>query len=285
MTNPVDVVGSQPLSFTNTNGEQMVVPLSALEFSGGQPQLKTTWATAVPLLAGSETVINKLAQALAAAGALTPPPTPPPAPALAFTAAHTGPETNGITVGATTTPGTGGPLTTQITITATETDTWSGLGSGDNAAQTIGVDKLPTATGDPHAGTGLIVVVSGSQGPGIAAASKGTLQQGKTADLLESDGQTKVCTIAPRADYTGTAPLNYTVAPDASGMTFAVTASYDSGAGSPITVLTLSSLPAPVAYLVTASAPPTGAVVPANNSSVQLSGGATGIAAAGLLYA
>lgn len=283
MTTPVDLVGSQPISFTNTNGDQMVIPLSALEFSGGQPLLKTAWANAVPALLASQATINALAQALAAVGELTPPPTPPPAPALAFTATRTGPETNGVTVSASTQPGSGGPLTTEITIKATETDTWSGLSNGADAAHAMGTDAAP--------GTGLLVVkqnsFSSNAGLSIPTASNGKLQAGQTADLLESDNTTKVCTIQPRADYTGTAGLKYTVTPDAAGQSFTITATYDSstepGGTNTITLLTLSSLPAPVTYLVKASAPPTGAVVPADGS-VQLSGGASGIAATGLLY-
>ncbi|MGO9155487.1 hypothetical protein [Mycobacterium sp.] len=287
MAASVDVVGPSPIGFTNSNGDQKVIPLSALEFNGSQIALKTAWQT--PLSSTTDqTILLKLAQALATAGVLTPPPAPPPAPALGFTAARTGLETNNINVTATT-AGTGGPLAIQITLTATEADTWSSLGSGANAAKVIGVDKPTGKPGDPAVGTGLIVVVQGSAGPGIPVASSGTLQKGQTADLLESDGKTKVCTIAARADYQGAAGLKYTVVLDSSGQSFTITAKYDSskekGGTTAITVLTLSKLPDPLAYLVSVSVPPTGALVPANNSSVQLSGGAPGIAATGLLYA
>jgi hypothetical protein len=46
---------------------------------------------------------------------------------------------------------------------------------------------------------------------------------------------------------------------------------------------TLGDLAAPVGYLLTCSAPPSGAALP-SDSSVQLSGGADGLAANGLLY-
>jgi hypothetical protein len=46
---------------------------------------------------------------------------------------------------------------------------------------------------------------------------------------------------------------------------------------------TLDALAGPVAYLVTAAAPPAGAALP-KDGSVQLSGGGVGQAANGLLY-
>jgi hypothetical protein len=281
MTTPVDVVGSSPISFTNSNGEQKVIPLQAFEFNGSQLGLKTKWQA--PLSLSDQTILLALAQALATAGVLTPPPAPPPAPALAFTAKRLGQATNGITVTATTTPGTGGPLTTQITIKATETDTWSGLQDGTAAAKAMGTD--------PAAAAGFIVVVDKSVNTNAGlpvAVTDGTVQAGKTANILDKASNT-VFSIQPRADYAGTAGLSYTVTPDPSGQSFTVTATYDSskeqGGTTAITQQNLSSLPDPVAYLVSASAPPTGAMVPANNSSVQLSGGAPGIAATGLLYA
>jgi hypothetical protein len=73
----------------------------------------------------------------------------------------------------------------------------------------------------------------------------------------------------------------------ASGATFTVTATYDStkesGTQAPITLQTLGDLAKPVGYLVKATAPPSGAVLP-SDSSVHLSGGAPGLAASGLLY-
>jgi len=281
-----DVVGPGPISFTNTNGDQMIIPLSALEFSDGKLQLKNDWKT-VPALLTSQATITNLAQALTAVGQLTPPPTLPPAPALALTAARTGPETNNIIV-TTTTTGAGDPLTAEITVTAKEKDAWPGLTNGADAAQAMGTDAAP--------GTGLLVVKQGSftAGPGappsVAQATQGKLKPGDHADLKDS-GNNTVCTILPRADYAGNAGLQYTVHPDAAGHSFSITATYDSsseqGGTTAITLQDISNLKSklkPVAYLVTASAPPTGAMVPADGFA-QFSGGATGIAATGLLYA
>jgi hypothetical protein len=74
---------------------------------------------------------------------------------------------------------------------------------------------------------------------------------------------------------------------DGSGNTFTLTATYDStketGTQDPVTLQTLANLPTQVAFLVKASAPPVGAMVP-KDGSVRLSGGAHGVAANGLLY-
>lgn len=290
---PVDVVGSTPIAFTNKEGAQKFVPLSALQLTGSRIGVKSNPVDWASLFDANETSrLLAVAQAKVAAGELTTPPSPPPAPALAFTATHTGPETNGITVTVSTTPGTGGPLTTQIAVTATETDTWSGLTDGNAAAQAVGVDKPTGKAGDPSAATGLIAVVQGSvvtAGVGIpVVVPSTTLQAGKPPVDIVDKSKNKVFSIKPRADYAGNGGLSFSVTPDPSGSTFRITAAYDSskekgGKGS-ITLQTLSGLPAPVAYLVTPSAPPTGALVPADNGSVNLSGGAPGIAAIGLLY-
>jgi hypothetical protein len=283
---PVDVIGSSPISFTNSEGAQKVVPLSALQFSGSDLTLKSAWTS---LFDPSETTtLVAVAKARAAAGELMPPPTPPPAPAIAFTAARTGPETNNITV-TVAAEHDKPPLTAKITVTVTETDTYAGLATGDAAAHVIGVDAAPGKDGDPRAGTGLVVIKKTSTGASTKVPkehSSGVLTKATGVDLKDADDKT-VCTLLPRTDYKGTGGLSYAVTIDGSGKTFTITATYDStkesGTQNPITVQTLNALADPVAYLVTASAPPTGAAVPADGS-LQLSGGADGLAANGLLY-
>jgi hypothetical protein len=112
------------------------------------------------------------------------------------------------------------------------------------------------------------------------------LKKSTGVDLKDADSKV-VCTLLPYKDYAGTGGLSYAVTVDSSAKTFTVTATYDSsketGTQDPITIQTLDDLAAPVANLVTASAPPSGAAVPADGT-VQLSGGAPGVAANGLLY-
>jgi hypothetical protein len=210
---------------------------------------------------------------------------PPPAPALALTAAHAGSEGNGITV--TLSVEKDVPvLEAEITISVVEVDSWAGLADGDAAAFKIGVDAPTGKEGDPPGATGLIAVKTGSTGASKkpAAASSGVLKKATDVDLKDDDGKL-VCKITPRADYVGKDGLSYEVTRQ--GATFTVKAKYDStkeaGAQDPVTLLTLNKLAAPVAYAVSVGAPPGGAALPAD-SSAQLSGGAAGLAAAGLLY-
>lgn len=280
---PVDVIGSTPVSFTNAEGAQKVVPLSALQFNGSDLQVRSAWSASFD---PSETItLLAMARARAAAGELNPPPTPPPMPALAFTASRTGPETNNIVVTVAAEDDTA-PLEAEITVTATETDSYPGLASGEAAALAIGVDAPTGVAGEPVAGSGLVVVKKSSTGASAkpAVASTGVLKKATGVDLKDADGKV-VCTLLPRADYTGTGGLSYAVT--VSGATFTVSASYDStletGTQAPITLQTLGSLPAQVSYLVSCAAPPSGAALPAD-SSVKLTGGAVGLAANGLLY-
>jgi hypothetical protein len=277
------VVGSTPISFTNSEGAQRVVPLSAFQFSGSDIQLDSAWTT---LFDANETqTLLTLVKARAAIGELTPPPVAPKTPAVSLTAAHTGTESNGIVVAASAEQDKP-VLTAKITMTVTETDSYPSLPTGDDAAMSIGVDAPSGNQGDPPVGTGLVVVKQGSTGASTkpAVASSGVLTKATGVDLKDSDNKV-VLTLLPRPDYTGKGGLSYAVTTD--GTTFTVTATYDStkeiGTQDPVTLQTLGDLAAPVAYLVTASAPPAGAALP-TNSSVQLSGGGVGQAANGLLY-
>jgi hypothetical protein len=285
-TATADVIGSTPLSFPDATGGQLVVPLSALEFSGSDLRIKTGWKAAFDN--GEQERLLTAAKSRAATGELAPPPVPPPAAALALVAAHAGAEGNGITV-AVEVEKDAPALKAEITLSAVEVDTWAGLANGDAAADAIGVDAPTGLPGDPPGATGLIAVKKGSTGattkPPVAKAD--VLKKSTDVELKDEDDKI-VCIIKPRADYTGKDGLSYAVTRQ--GASFTITATYDSaeeaGAQGPVTLLslgTLGTVAAPVAYLVKVSAPPRGAALPAD-SSVQLSGGAAGLAAGGLLY-
>lgn len=282
-TDTVDVIGSTPLSFTNAQGGQSVVPLSALQFSGSEITIKTAWTAAFD--ASEQVTLLALAKAKAAVGELSPPPVPPPTPALGFTAKHLGPEGNAITVTSVTEKGKP-TLTSTIALAVVQTNSFSGLADGSAAAHKLGVNTPTGTPGDPPAGTGLVVVKQGSTGAStkVPVASTAVLVKNTGVNLKDSDDKT-VCTVQPRADYVGKGGLSYAVT--VQGATFTITATYDSakedGVQAPVTLLTLGDLAAPVAYLVSASAPPRGAALPAD-SSTTLSGGAPGLAATGLAY-
>ncbi len=283
-TTTVDVVGSTPISFTNSQGAQRVVPVSAFQFSGSDLQLRSAWAS---LFDATETqTLLAVAKAKAAAGELTRPPVQPPRPANLFTATHPGLESNNIVVSAT--PDAGPPLSATIAFSAKEIDTYPGLASATAAALAIGVDIPTGKPGDPANGTGLVVVKSGSLGSSVKppVASSAVLKTGIGVDIKDVDNAV-LFTLLPRGDYAGTGGLSYAVSIDGSGTTFTVSATYDStketGAQPKVTILTLGSLAGQVAYLVKATAPPGGAAFPAKGS-VQLSGGSEKVAATGLLY-
>jgi hypothetical protein len=92
----VDVVGTAPISFTDSTGAQKSVPLSALKFSGSKPDVADDWAT--EFKPADKTTVLAVATARLAADELTPPPTRPPSPAIAVTAMQACPESNNIVV-------------------------------------------------------------------------------------------------------------------------------------------------------------------------------------------
>ena len=71
-------------------------------------------------------------------------------------------------------------------------------------------------------------------------------------------------TLLPRGGYAASGGLTFTLALDTSGTSFALTATYDSkaesGSQAKIAVTDLGSLAVQVAFLVTAGAPPAGAL-------------------------
>jgi hypothetical protein len=294
-----DVVGTAPICFTDSTGAQKSVPLSALEFSGSALQLTQDpvkdWIT--ELKPPDAKTLLAVANARLAAGELIPPPVRPPSPAIAVTAVHPGPESNNIVVTvAAVTLDHDHPnqlLIAKIKFTATETDTYAGLSTATEAAEAIGVDIPSGQDGSPPAGTGLVVVKSGSVAAGdtLPVAQQPVLTSAGF-EVKDANSSTLFTLVPARAVPSGSGRLSVDVALhlDSSGRTtFTVAATYDSAAGSgtqpEVTILTLSALPSQVAYLVTVGAPPAGAMLPAAGPSVQLSGGGPGVAASGLFYA
>ena len=288
----VDVVGTSPISFTDSKGAQKSVPLSALTFSGSKPDIADDWAPEFTKAADKTTVLA-VATARIAAGELTPPPTRAPSPAIAVTAVQPGPESNNIVVAVTVTapdpnqpPDPSQPLSAILTFSATQIDTYTGLHPA-TAAEAIGVE---TSSGSPPAGASLVMVKSGS------VAATDTLPADNQHAVLTATGfkvkaasssATLFTLIPARPVPSGSDGLSVDVTQDPSGPTFTVTATYESGAQPPVTIPTLTPLPPPVAYLVTASAPSGGAMLPpASPPPVQLhlSGGGPGVAASGLFY-
>ena len=284
---PVDVIGSAPISFTNSDGAQKFVPLSALQLNGSILELKTAWASAFD--PAEKTTLLALATARAAAGELNPPPVPPPRPGISLSAKHAGPEGNGIVV--TTTVEAGAPLVAKISLKAVQTNVYAGLATAKAAALAIGVDTPTGTAGDPLKGTGVVVVKQSSINaatdlPKVVAP---TVLAAAGLDVKSADDSKVLFKLLPAADYAGSGGLSVAVALDASGTTFTVTVVYDSsketGTNTKVTLQTLDQLPAQVAYLVKAEAPQSGAALPPlGSTTTTLTGGAPGLTANGLLY-
>lgn len=271
-------IGQGPLWFTDENGSQKSIPLSAFDFSQSAPALDTAYSS--HFSTGDVAMINQLAANLAAAGELTPQPTPPPLPAILLTATQAGPEGNNITVGVT--PDSGNALTGNVAITATEVDVYAGLADGVAAKAAIGVDA-PGASGD-RAGTGLVQV----QEAGTVTAGQGAKPVSvavKTAtDFKAADGTTTLFTLVPRANLAAASlTVMVSVTPDpAPAQTFTVTATYQGKTTADVALSALASLPAAVTVLITATTP-TELAMP-GSEAVVLSGGADKVAATGTAY-
>jgi hypothetical protein len=281
---PVDVVGSSPISFTGSQGQQLIVPLAALQFNGSTIELKPSWTSAFD--PHETTTLVALATGFAAGGELTPPPVPPPSPAVLLTAAVAGPESNDITV--TVTPDAGSGLATKLKFDATAVDTYTGLTSAKTAAKAIGVEAPTGNAADPAAGTGVVVVKMSNSFDAAKLPADGQGGSVTTAgyDIKAAD-KSVLFTLLPRGGYEASGGLTFTLALDTGGTSFTLTASYDSkaesGSQAKIAVTDLGSLASQVAFLVGASAPPAGALLP-TTATVPLTGGGAGLAANTLLY-
>jgi hypothetical protein len=279
------VAGHGPLSFTDSNGRQRSVPLSALQFNGSKLELKSqspddwTGPSGIANTADQTTLLAVAAERLSA-GELFAPPMAPPSPAILFTAAVAGPEGNDITVNVS--QAAGNALTAQVTISAKTTDVYAGLPDGATAKTRIGVDD-PGTSGD-RAGSGIVMVKESA--PIVAGLPKDGQNLTVTADtnVLADDGVTTLFTLVPRpgAPVAGI-PVTVAVDPGSNPATFTLTASFDTGPSSAIGLNELTALPAPVPFLISASPPPRGVAVPVGGD-VQLSGGAPGVAASATAY-
>src|SRR5271167_4203362 len=88
------VTGNGPLEFTNANGRQISIPLSALYFDGsGTLQVDATWASASGLMPNKGVLGYAQSE-----GSITPAPAPPPFAAMIIKAADQGTSGNNIQV-------------------------------------------------------------------------------------------------------------------------------------------------------------------------------------------
>jgi hypothetical protein len=284
MSTSTDVVGPRPISFTDQHGSQRSVPLSGLEIDGSKVEVRSSWTASFD--AADLPLIAALATSRLAAGELAAPALPSPRPAVLFKAAVPGEEGNGISVAIATKPGPPAPtvFAATLTLNASESDVYPGLAGAADAFKTVGVDTAPVNPGDPPRGTGLVqVVAAGAKAAGLPKSDTYPITTA-AVDIKAQDDTTTLFSVAARAGYPGS-DLSVIVALDPSGTTFSLTATYAPAASHDVAIDELATLPASIAFLVTAGDPPSGRAVPSTSSAtVALTGGGPGIAASGVAF-
>lgn len=127
MSTTLSALGNVPLEYTDANGKQISIPLSALKFTNGQLSVDSSkW----PTPSGSATLpgfVTSMLTNLAQQGVIVPAPVPSPKPAMAVTAKDPGSAGNNIVLTfAVTTPNLD-PTQVKFSMTVTETNTYTGL--------------------------------------------------------------------------------------------------------------------------------------------------------------
>lgn len=248
-----------PLEFTD-EGEQFVIPLSALYFDSG-----VTLKTSSPFYAKHKHALDGWLAYLQNSGLVTPAPVAPPAPAMVITAADKGSAGNDIVIAFANVHEDPNTHNTVFDATLTHTDTYPGL-----APDTVG-DVLGTSKGT---GTrkGLVFVSSGGT-PTQPANGSYPLSGGPPATADISDGQSgtafSVTTRSNDADSANTM-VEITAADDVSNPdTFTLTATWSKQ----VTGIEVGDLEGSFASEITVDAPPGGQLLPPAPGTVSLRGG------------
>ncbi|HMD96325.1 MAG TPA: hypothetical protein VKM93_03205 [Terriglobia bacterium] len=276
--------GNGPLEFTDANGNQVSIPLSALQFVNGSLGVNSSiWTPFTGYAADEKAVINDLLAYASGQGLITPAVVPAPKPALTVKAVSPGSMGNNIQVTVAVSPAASGdPTQATFSITVTETDTWTGLTSG-TIESVLGSDKSTGST------PGLVHVVDGSvtktptdlpaplaSTPLVAAASPTT-----SATLAVMDATANpVFTLEAKGVGSDGNTTSVAISVDTTTKTFTLAATWTKPA---LTGLTIADVAAQVKsnlnYEIAVSAPASGLIsVPAatGSSVIQLSGGSDG---------
>ena len=248
-----------PLEFTD-EGEQFVIPISALYFDSGG-----TLKTSSPLYAKHKQALDGWLAYLQGQGLVTPAPVPPPAPAMVITALETGSTGNDIVIAFSNVHE--DPNTHDVIFDAelTQTDVYPGL-----APDTVG-DVLGTGPGNGSR-PGLVYVSSGGT-PTQPANGSYPLSGGPpaTADISDGHGGTafSVTTRSNNADSTHTT-VEISAADDTSNPdTFTLTATWSNQ----VTGIQPGDLEGSFASEITVAAPDGGQLLPPAPGTVSLRGG------------
>lgn len=284
------VTGNGPLEFTNANGRQISIPLSALYFdSSGTLQVDSNWATASGLKPG--TGLLGYAQS---EGLITPAPAPPPFAAMIIKAADQGTGGNNIQIAISDISPATDPTQTTFSITVTETDVYQGLSVGTiestlGSSTVSGSSLVPVKTGTSP---GLVQVESGSvDTSGFPNSINGSLTGDPGELAVDGEGSPAVVftLLAKKAGPDG-ATTQVDISPDngsppsSSNPTFTLTATWSKMVND-VTLGTLAStIQSELGYEITASLPGSGAYsVPAAAQST-LGGGTPGTSASATLF-
>jgi len=285
------VTGNGPLEFTNANGRQISIPLSALYFDqNGTLQVDSTWATASGLKPNAGVLGYAQSE-----GMITPAPAPPPFAAMIIKAADQGAGGNNIVVAISDTSPATDPTQTTFSITVTETDVYEGL-TAATIESTLGSSTVSGSTLVPvKTGTspGLVQVEAGSvDTSGFPNALTKASLNGDPAELaVDGEGSPAVVftLLAKKAGADGATTVidispDTSSPPSSSNPTFTLNANW-SRMISDVTLGTLvSTIQSEFGYEITVSLPGSGAYsVPALASST-LSGGTPGTSASATLF-
>ncbi|HSZ60734.1 MAG TPA: hypothetical protein VK828_02995 [Terriglobales bacterium] len=262
----VAVTGFGPFEFTDSQGKQVSIPLTALTLSNNQIQSSNAqWNTYL----GSAPALN-LWKYMLAEGLLSPMPSPSPFPAMVIRAASEGAAGNNIAVNITvptppSSPAIEDPTNLPFTIQVTETDTYT-----NQTAATI-ANTLETANA-------LVQVVGPVQTGGIPESFSGTFMgspdQISIVDTASPGGTLFV--LVPRTPGPNPLHINVTIdfpsPPNSNPEAFTLTASWTSPTLS-ATLDTLASVISELAPEIIISKPGSGAYSLPQAGTTTLSGG------------
>ena len=278
------VVGNSPFEFTDANGNQVSIPLTALKFTSGVLDVDgTIWPdTYLPPLPDQ---IKTLLADLASGQSLVPPVVPAAKPAATITAADVGAQGNNIRIDLVAhVSSNGDPALATFDITATESETYPGLTMA-TLESTVGSDTVPgSQPGIAHVLHSSIdnTKLPEDQGP---IAFPDTPSAKATVDIEDATPDV-VFTLEARKSGSGGHFGSVTVSDvDTTAKTFTLNLKW-THAVTGAKLSTLAADIAPLNYLINVSAPAGGSIaVPAAATNVALSGGTPTKAASALFVA
>lgn len=274
------------MEFTDANGNQVSIPLSALQFVNGSLGVNSSiWSPFTSYPADEQALINDLLAYASDQGLITPAVVPAPKPALTVKAVSSGSMGNNIQVTVAVHPAASGdPTQATFDITVTETDTWAGLGLG-TIESVLGSDKSTGST------PGLVHVVDGTVTATVtdlpANNQNYTLSDAHTpsaranvTDQPAGAGKTVFTLEAKSAGDDGNHTSVTISQVDAVKKTFTLAATWTKPALKGLTTAdVITQVQSSLGYDIAVSAPASGIIsVPAatGSSTIQLSGGADG---------